>query len=85
MRPVAIHVPEAVGRAAVAEQEHHLVDGLRPKAPEVPYHGGVLKIVLRAATWIYLKMRRWIAFLWMDETGEHERVPDKEDRRVVTN
>ena len=39
---VAVHVPVAVGRAAVREQERHLVSGLRPQADEVPEHVGVL-------------------------------------------
>ena len=39
---VAVHVPVAVGRAAVRGQERHLVSGLRPQADEVPEHVGVL-------------------------------------------
>ncbi len=44
VRPVAVHVPEPVGRATVTEQEGHLVRGLRAKRDEVPEHVRVLEL-----------------------------------------
>ena len=41
---VAVHVAVAVRRAAVREQEGHLVRGLWPQCDEVPEHVGVLQV-----------------------------------------
>ena len=70
---VAVHVPVAVGRAAVREQERHLVGGLRPQADEVPEHVGVLEV------------SGGVPLLGEDEAGEEDGIPDEEDGGVVAN
>jgi len=69
---VPIHMPEAIGRAAVAEQDRHLVQALRRQAPEVPHHRRRLQVCL------------WISLLRMDEVAELDSIADEEHRRVVT-
>ena len=58
---VAVHVPVAVGCAALGEQERHLVSCFRPQTDEVPEHVGVLQIGFR------------IALLRVNEAGELQR------------
>lgn len=43
VRPVAVHVSEAVGCTTVGEQEAHLVGRLRSEADEIPEHVRVLR------------------------------------------
>ena len=43
VRSVPVHKPVADGRAAVGEQEGHLVGGLLAEGDEVPEHVGVLR------------------------------------------
>lgn len=73
VRAVAVHESVAIRGAAVAEQEHDLVRGLRSQRDEVPEHVGVFQMRLR------------VAFLGVDEAREEDRVTNEEDRRVVAD
>eukprot|EP00968_Pinguiococcus_pyrenoidosus_P000647 scaffold40_cov305-Pinguiococcus_pyrenoidosus.AAC.18 len=73
VRAIAIHVAIAVGRAAVGEQERHLVRGLRAQRDEVPEGIRVLQ------------MRARVALLRVNEAGEEDGVSDEEDGRVVAH
>ena len=58
VRAVAVHVSEAIGRAAVREEERDLVTRLRSQCDKVPEHVRVLQ------------MRHWIALLCVNEAGK---------------
>lgn len=70
---VAVHVAVRVGRAAVGEEVHDLVDGLLVSGEVVPEHGGILEVGLR------------VALLGVDEEGEVGGVSQEEDGRVVVD
>src|SRR5258708_21318454 len=69
----AVHVPVAVGRAAIREQYRDLVKRFRRERPEVPHHGRRLEIGLR------------ISLLRMNEVAELQRVANEEHGRVVAD
>mmetsp|Transcript_34855 Transcript_34855/g.86495 ORF Transcript_34855/g.86495 Transcript_34855/m.86495 type:complete len:549 (+) Transcript_34855:1360-3006(+) len=68
---IAVHVSVAVGRAAVAEEDRHLVDALGNQRQEIPEHVRVRNVGHGAA------------LLRVDEVGELDGVANEEDRRVV--
>lgn len=73
VRAVAVHVGEAIGSAAITEQEAHLMRRLRAQGEEVPEHVRILQMRLR------------ITLLRVNEAGEQYGIADEEDRRVVAN
>ena len=70
---VAVHVPPALGDAAVAHQPGDLVGRLGRQRPEVPLHVVVAQAVVRTA------------LLGADEVLELHRVAHEEHRRVVAH
>ncbi|MND83629.1 hypothetical protein D3C80_754970 [compost metagenome] len=68
---VAVHLPQAPGDAAIAEQYGDLMQGLRMAGPEVPGCGGAAQVGAR------------IPLLGVDEIGEFQRIADEEDGGVV--
>src|SRR5437870_634949 len=73
MAAVAVHVPIAVRRAAVAHEDQHLVQALRVARPEIPHHGRALAIGAR------------ITLLGVDKIAKFLGVLDKKNRRVVAD
>ncbi len=68
-----VHVAIGARRAAVREQDGHLVQGLRRQREEIPHRRRVLEIGLR------------VALLRVDEVREFQRVAQEEHRRVVAD
>mmetsp|Transcript_42381 Transcript_42381/g.73695 ORF Transcript_42381/g.73695 Transcript_42381/m.73695 type:complete len:306 (-) Transcript_42381:8-925(-) len=73
MRAVTIHVTVAIGRAAVGEQERHLVNSLRAQGNEVPEGIGIFAV------------SDGVALLCVNERGKQDGIADEEDRRVVAH
>lgn len=73
MGSVSIHVGVAIGSAAIAEQEAHLVRGLGTQGEEVPEHVRILQMRLR------------IPLLGVNEAGEQDGITNEEDGGVVAN
>src|SRR5690606_692261 len=69
----SMHVPVAVGCAAVGHQEHHLVKAFGVKTPEIPYHGCALTVSV------------WIALLGVNEVAEFLWILNEENRSVISN
>lgn len=71
--PEAVDVAEAAGQAAVADQPGELMRHFRRVGEEVPDVVGLLHVAVG------------VALLRVDEVGEHQRVADEEDGRVVAD
>lgn len=73
VRSVAVHVPVPVWNTPIGEQEHHLMNCLRPERHKVPEHVRVLQV------------RLGVAFLGVDEWRKQDRITDEKDGSVVTD
>ena len=69
----AVHLPQAPGDAAIAEQDGDLVQGFRMAGPEVPGGGGAAQV------------GAGIPLLGVDEVGEFQGIADEEHRGVVAH
>lgn len=70
---VAVHLAQALGDAAIAEQYGDLMQGFRMAGPEVPGGGGAAQVGAR------------IPLLGVDKVGEFQRVANEEHRGVVAH
>ena len=70
---VAVHLAQALGDAAIAEQYGDLMQGLGMAGPEVPGGGGAAQVGAR------------IPLLGVDEVGEFQRIANEEHRGVVAH
>jgi hypothetical protein len=67
----AVHVPVAVGSAAIRKQDGHLMQRFRGQRPEVPHHRRRLQIRFR------------IALLRVNEIAKLQWIANEKHRRVV--
>src|SRR5258708_2059628 len=72
MTSISIHKSITNGGAAIAHQNHHLMQTLRIQAPVIPHHRWTFTIGIR------------VAFLCMDEVSKFLRVFDEENRCIVS-
>ena len=73
MAAIAVHVPIAVWRAAVAHEDEHLVQAFRVERPEVPHHGRALAVGPR------------VALLGVDKIAKLFGILDEKHRGVVAD
>src|SRR5690606_140499 len=64
---------QVTGQAAVAHQDGDLVQGFGRQGPEIPGSAHVAQVAAR------------VAFLCVDEVGELQWIPYKEDRSVIAH
>ena len=68
-----VHMTEISWNTPVTHQNHHLMQCLRRQAPEIPHRRVTPQVRLR------------VSLLRVNKIGKLQRVPDKENRRVIPN
>ena len=70
---VPVHMAKCGRCTPVGEKDRDLMDGFRGEGQKIPKHIRIRKI------------RRRMTFLCMNEVGKFERVPNEEDRGIVSH